>query len=247
MKKICFHIQKGGVGKTSISGNVADFLAHNGKKTLLVDCDPQGNSSSWLCTKDIAFDIGDVLSGGCTAEAAIIQLKENLFILPVIAIGGHLKEWAETKLVQQPKAFEFLMSDIAAVGFDFAIFDCSPSFSMLEMALIAHVDEVINPLSPEFFSVDGIEIFQHELKKIETSNRKKILNNKIVVNMLNKSFARHKEFHEELQKLNYEVFTIPQDSKIAECQIAHKSIMDYAPNARSVPFFQSLTDSLSAA
>ena len=247
MKKVCFHIQKGGVGKTSISGNVADCLARNGKKTILIDCDPQGNSSSWLCPHDIEFDTGDVLSGGCAVERAIKQLKENLFILPVIAIGGHLKEWAETKLVQQPKAFEFLMADIENLGFDIAVFDCSPSFSMLEMALIAHVDEVINPLSPEFFSVDGIEIFQHELRKIETANRKKITNNKIVVNMLNKSFARHKEFYEELQKLNYEVFTVPQDSKIAECQIAHKSIFDYAPNARSVPFFENLTHSIAIA
>ncbi|GMO41737.1 MAG: ParA family protein [Treponemataceae bacterium] len=247
MKKLCFHIQKGGVGKTSISGNVADCLARNGKKTILIDCDPQGNSSSWLCTAEIRYDIGDVLSGGCKPESAVVPLKNNLSVLPVIAIGGHLKEWSETKLVQQPKAFEFLMSDIAAMGFDVAVLDCSPSFSMLEMALIAHVDEVINPLSPEFFSVDGIEIFQHELQKIEKANRKKILNNKIVVNMLNKSFARHKEFYEELQKLRYEVFTIPQDSKIAECQIAHQSIFDYAPSARSVAHFESLTQRLLAA
>jgi cellulose biosynthesis protein BcsQ len=246
MKKICFHIQKGGVGKTSISGNVADCLARRGIKTLLVDCDPQGNSSSWLCEQNITFDIGDVLAGQCKPEAAILKLKDNLFILPVIAIGGILKEWSETKLVSQPRAFEFLMQDIEALGFDFVIVDCSPSFSQLEKALIANVDEVINPLSPEFFSVDGIEIFRNELKKIEAANRKKIKNDTIIINLLNRSFARHKEFHEELSKLNYRVFVIPQDSKIAESQIAHQSIFDYAPAAKSVENFQSITEALAA-
>jgi cellulose biosynthesis protein BcsQ len=240
MKKVCFHIQKGGVGKTSLSGNVADAIARKGHKTLLVDCDPQGNSSSWLCTSEIAVDIGDVLGGTATAETAIQKLADNLYILPVIAIGGNLKKWSETELIQSPKAFEFLNIDIEKLGFDYAIYDCSPSFSQLERAIIANVDEVINPLSPEFFSVDGIEIFTHELEKIEKANRIRIKNDKIVVNLLNKSFVRHKEFYEELKKLRYTVFTIPQDSKIAESQIAHKTVFEFAPNTKSVSDFETL-------
>jgi cellulose biosynthesis protein BcsQ len=244
MKKICFYIQKGGVGKTSVSGTVAANLARQGKKTIFLDCDPQGNASSWYCGETIPHDIADVLAKRAPLDQAVKEIAPGLSMVPVVAIGGTLKEWAETKLQQNPKAFEFLNQDLAARGFEYAVYDCSPSFSQLERALIAEADEVINPLSPEFFSVDGIEIFLAELRKIEEAYRRKIRNDKIVLNMVNKSFARHREFQRVIEKLNYRLFTIPQDAKIAECQIAHKSLYAYAPGAKSLPGFEALTAAL---
>jgi cellulose biosynthesis protein BcsQ len=244
MRKLCFHIQKGGVGKTSISGTVASGLARLGKKTVFIDADPQGNASSWLCGDTINADLGDVLSHRAGIRDALMEVAPSLFMVPVIAIGGSLKKWSESELTQDPKAFEFLTADLASMGFDFAVFDCSPSFSQLERAVIAEMDEVVSPLSPEFFSVDGIEIFVAELRNIEQKYRRKIRNDKIALNMLNKSFSRHKAFLEALEKLDYQIFTIPQDAKIAECQIAHKSLFDFAPGAKSLPSFQALINSL---
>jgi cellulose biosynthesis protein BcsQ len=244
MKKICFHIQKGGVGKTSVAGNIAAFLAREGKKTLLVDFDPQGNASSWFCRGDLQYDIADVLAGKTGVENALYHVDESFFLLPVIAIGGALKKWSETELLRNPRAIEFLANDIEKAGFDFVIFDCSPSFSLLERSVIACGDEVINPLSPEFFSIDGIENFMIELQNIEKANRKVIKNDKIVVNLLNRSFARHRAFLAELENLRRRIFVIPQDSKIAECQIAHKSIIRFDAKAKSAPYFKTLMDSL---
>jgi chromosome partitioning protein len=164
MKKLCFHIQKGGVGKTSVSGTVAANLARKGKRVVFVDADPQGNASSWYCGEVIKWDIADVLARRAAVPEALKNIAPCLDMLPVVAIGGSLKEWSETKLQTNPKAFEFLN---AALGYEYAIFDCSPSFSQLERAVIAETDEVINPLSPESFSVDGVEIFLAELRKIE--------------------------------------------------------------------------------
>jgi cellulose biosynthesis protein BcsQ len=165
-------------------------------------------------------------------------------MFPVVAIGGTLKEWSETKLQVNPKAFEFLAADLTALGYEYAVFDCSPSFSQLERAVIAETDEVINPLSPEFFSVDGIEIFLSELGKIEDAYRHNIRNDKIVLNMVNKSFTRHREFQRALGNLDYTIFTIPQDAKIAECQIAHKSLYDFVPQSKSMSGFEELTTAL---
>jgi len=232
------------VGKTSVSGTVAANLARQGKRTVFVDADPQGNASSWYCEEVIAFDIADVLSRRVPLARAIKEIAPCLAMLPVVAIGGTLKEWSETKLQTNPKAFEFLVADLAALGYEYAVFDCSPSFSQLERAVIAEVDEVINPLTPEFFSVDGVEIFLAELRKIEESYRRKIRNDKIVLNMVNKSFARHREFQRVLSKLSYTLFTIPQDAKIAESQIAHKSLYDFAPGAKAIPSFEALTAAL---
>jgi cellulose biosynthesis protein BcsQ len=246
MRKICFHIQKGGVGKTSVSGAVAAALARRGKKTVFVDADPQGNASSWYCGETIKSDLGDVLARRAALPQAVKEIAPGLSMVPVIAIGGTLKKWSETELAQDPKAFEFLTGDLAALGFEYAVFDCSPSFSQLERAVIAEMDEAVSPLSPEFFSVDGIEIFVTELRAIERKYRRKIRNDKIALNMVNKSFSRHKAFQEALSKLDYRVFTIPQDAKIAECQIARKSLYDFAPAAKSLPAFDALTDALLA-
>ena len=244
MRKVCFHIQKGGVGKTSISGTVAAGLARMGKKTVFIDADPQGNASSWFCGESIKNDLGDILSRKSSLHDALINISPSLSMVPVIAMGGSLKKWSETELNQDPKAFEFLIGDLASMGFEFAVFDCSPSFSQLERAIIAEMDEVVSPLSPEFFSVDGIEIFVAELRNIEKKYRRKIRNDKIALNMLNRSFSRHKAFQEALEKLDYQIFTIPQDAKIAECQIAHKNLFDFAPNAKSLSSFEALIKSL---
>ncbi|MDR0448310.1 MAG: ParA family protein [Treponema sp.] len=244
MRKICFHIQKGGVGKTSVTGNVAALLAREGKKTLVVDCDPQANLSSWLCTKKPEYDIASVFTGQADAEAAIQQIGGHLSILPVISIGSGLKQWAETELVRSPRALEFFISDLEKLNFDYALFDCSPSLSLLERSVISCMDELINPLSAEFFSIDGVESFANELHHIERSNRITIKNDKIVLNLLNRSFTRHRAFLEELEKLRYRIFVIPQDSRIAECQIARKSLADFAPKAKSLPFFMELVHSI---
>jgi cellulose biosynthesis protein BcsQ len=244
MRKLCFHIQKGGVGKTSISGTIAASLARRGRKTIFVDADPQGNASSWYCAEAIRHDIGDVLAHRAALKDAVKAIAPALDMLPVIAIGGTLKKWSETELAADPKAFEFLNQDLAALGYEYAVFDCSPSFSQLERAVIAEADEVINPLSPEFFSVDGIEIFVAELKSIEQKYRREIRNDKIALNMLNKSFSRHRGFEQALARLDYRLFTIPQDAKIAECQIAHQSLYDFAPQTKAVSAFETLTDAL---
>jgi cellulose biosynthesis protein BcsQ len=244
VKKIVFHIQKGGVGKTSASGTVASALARRGKKTVLVDADPQGNASSWYCGTVIEHDIADALAGRAALADAVAPVSPSLDMLPVVAIGGTLKEWSETKLQANPKAFEFLNADLSAMGYEYAVFDCSPSFSQLERAVIAEADEVICPLTPEYFSVDGVEIFLSELRKIEAAFRRKIRNDKIILNMVNRSFARHREFSRVLEKLDYRIFTVPQDSKMAECQIARKSIYDFAPKAKAIAAFEELADAI---
>jgi len=244
MRKICFHIQKGGVGKTSVTGNVASLLAKEGKKTLLVDCDPQANTSSWFYPQRPEYDIADIITGRISADKAIQPLGEHFSLIPAIAIGGNLKQWAETELVRSPRLIEFFISDLDKLGFEYAFFDCSPSFSLLERSVLSCMDEIINPLSAEFFSIDGIESFVNELRNIEKANRRTIKNDKIVVNLLNRSFARHRAFLEELEKLRYQVFVIPQDSKIAECQIAHKSLAEFEPKAKSMRYFKELVNAI---
>ena len=244
MRKIAFHIQKGGVGKTTLSGNVAAALARRGSRTVLVDCDPQGSATSWLCADVIKADLADVLQRNADLATALLALSEGFYLLPTIAIDGTLKEWSETTLTREPKALEFLNADLSAAGFDFAIYDLSPGMSQLERAILAEMDEIVSPLTPEFFSMDGIEVFVSELAKIKKGWRRDIVHKKLVCNGMNKSFGRHKAFFAQFDQLAFELFTIPQDAALAESPIVHQSIFEFSPAAKSIPALEKLAEAL---
>jgi cellulose biosynthesis protein BcsQ len=244
MRSIAFHIQKGGTGKTSCAGNVAHGLARRGLKTALIDCDQQGNASSWFLTAPIDYELADVLLGKAETAKALTEIASGLFLLPVSPLDGALNEFAETQLIKNPKAFEFLIEDLTAQGYAYAVFDCSPSFFQLERAIIGAVDEVITPLTPEYFSMDGIEIFTKELAQIRKAQRRNITHDKIVCNMINRSFSHHLAFYENLQKLAYRIFTVPQDTKIPKAQIYHQSIFDFDPKSKTIPAFEELVQAI---
>jgi cellulose biosynthesis protein BcsQ len=244
MRSIAFHIQKGGTGKTSCAGTVAAGLARRGLKTALIDCDQQGNASSWFLTAAIDCELADVLLAQTKTEQALAEIAPCLSILPVSPLDGNLTAFAETQLIKNPKAFEFLIADLKALGFAFAIFDCSPSFSQLERAVIGAVDEVITPLTPEYFSMDGIEIFTQELAQIRKAMRRAITHDKIICNMVNRSFSHHTAFSENLKKLSYRIFTVPQDTRIPRAQIYHQHIFGFDPKSKAIPAFEEIIQTI---
>jgi cellulose biosynthesis protein BcsQ len=247
MKTIAFHIQKGGTGKTSCAGNTAAGLAQQGHKTALIDCDQQGNASSWFLTTPIDYELADVLTGKAETAQAVREIAPGFSILPVSPLDGNLTAFAETQLIKSPKAFEFLIADLAALGFAYAVFDCSPSFSQLERAVIGAVDEVITPLTPEYFSMDGIEIFTKELSQIRRAMRREIRHDKIICNMINRSFSHHIAFYENLKKLSYRIFTVPQDTRISKAQIYHQNIFDFDPKSKTIPALEELIQAVTEA
>ncbi|MDR0553477.1 MAG: ParA family protein [Treponema sp.] len=247
MRSIAFHIQTRGTGKTSCAGNVAAGLARRGHKTALIDCDQQGNASSWFLTAPIDRELADILSGEAETAQTLVEAAPGLFLIPVAPLDGSLTAFAETQLIKKPRAFEFLAADLAGLGFEYAVFDCSPSFSQLERAVIGSADEVITPLTPEYFSMDGIEIFTKELARISRAMRRDIRHDKIVCTMINRSFSHHLAFYENLRKLDYRIFTVPQDTRIPKAQIFHQSLYDFDPKAKAVPSFEELIQAITEA
>lgn len=116
--------------------------------------------------------------------------------------------------------------------------------SRLEKCVLLAMDEVITPLTPEFFSVDGIVIFNHELQKLNKAYRKNVQHKKVVCNGLNKNFCRHNAFYSQFDGFEKTLFTVPQDAKLAESQAVNKSIFEYAPRSKSIPEIERLTSSL---
>ena len=97
MKSYAFALQKGGTGKTSISVSVAVEMARRGKKVVYIDCDPQGNSSSWLLN-DFEHELADILYDRIPVLECVYQSDlENLFVIPTFGVGGSLKQFAKNE------------------------------------------------------------------------------------------------------------------------------------------------------
>ena len=244
MKKVAFHIQKGGTGKTSLSGNVA-YLAGTKQRTILIDADPQASASTWFVQDGAPCELADVLQGACPVKDAILPIANQFYLIPTYGIDGMLKPYSESPgFVDEIFLFDDLCRELEGLGFEVAVFDMGPGMSRLEKRILSACDEVVSPLCPEYFSIDGIQIFRSELEKIERQYRKKIKHNKIVVNNLNQRFRRHLDYWGAFRELEYSLYLVHQDAKIAESQMFHKSIFEYYPRSRTVSEIESLTRGL---
>ena len=134
MRVVAVHNAKGGVGKTTLATNVA-YLASRTQRTILIDADPQGNASSYFIkAKDYRYELSDVLSsdGAVSVQNAIIKVDGELHMLATRGLAGGLKNYGETKLIQEPLVFDDLNGILRDLGFELVVYDLSPGLSQLE-------------------------------------------------------------------------------------------------------------------
>ncbi len=246
MRTIAIANQKGGVGKTTTAINLSAGLAYCGKKVLLVDMDPQGQSTKWLSisTKD-SHTLSDVL---CDLQNVNIVIQKsyipNLDVLP-----SDLSLSITDMKLSSTNAKEFkLRKKLEGLKYDYIIIDCPPNFGNLTINTFLAANEIIMPVRLEFSSLEGIDNF---LETIELVNREvgshvnhktQVLGVVITCNNLNSNHA--KEVKEMLVKLfDVKLFktAIPQNVKLSEAQSKGIAIFDHAPDSSGTEAYKNLT------
>jgi chromosome partitioning protein len=245
MKSIAVWVQKGGTSKSTTAGGLAWALRRRGK-VLLVDADPQANLTGWLHPQPFEYELADVVNGSLyLADGAIRMIREGLDLLPSFAIGGQLKDWAETSfLTRRPQAFQYLTEEVIAAGYDYLVYDLGPGASTLERSIIATVDECLPVVRPETFSVDGLQTFEATIAEIRKHMRARVAVPRLVVGALNRSFGIHLGYLEAIEKLPYQVYVIGQTTKLPEAQGLHSFLAEHDAGNRVLAEYERLAEAI---
>ena len=234
--------QKGGVGKTTTSINLSSALGHLGKKVLLIDLDPQSNSTTGLGINkgNIKLSIYDVIINRCEISEAIVKTRfKNLSVIPsMIFLSGVEIELMQTSM----KEDNFILGDqlknqINKIKdrYDFIIIDCPPALGILTTNALAASDSVLIPVQCEYFALEGVTQLLNTIILTQTKVNPKLDIEGVLLTMLDGRTLAGLEVVEDVRKFFKEkVFNtiIPRLVRLVEAPSHGKPIIEYDPKCR---------------
>ncbi len=246
-KAIAIFNQKGGVGKTTTNINLAACLALKGKKVLVLDIDPQGNTTSGMGITKKGLEktsyevmINDKLE---PSDAILNTGIENLDIIPAsVALAG-----AEIELVQlegREKRLKKALDKIKS-KYDYIFIDCPPSLGLLTINSLTAVDSVLIPIQCEFYALEGVSQLMSTIELVKKSLNKNLEIQGVILSMFDGRTNLSIQVVEEVKKYFKEkVYTtvIPRNVRLAEAPSFGLPITVYDPKSKGAEAYLDFAD-----
>ncbi len=236
--------QKGGVGKTTTSVNLAACLAYIGKRVLLVDTDPQGNATSGIGVEKADVDqcIYDVLVDDVEASDVILTAKvENLDIIPAtIQLAGAEIELVPTisREVRLKRALEKIKDN-----YDYIIIDCPPSLGLLTINALTASDAVIIPVQCEYYALEGLSQLLNTVRLVQKHLNEDLKIEGVLLTMLDARTNLGIQVIEEVKKyFQDKVYRtiIPRNVRLSEAPSHGEPIIIYDVKSRGAEVYLDL-------
>jgi len=236
--------QKGGVGKSTTAVNLSAALGELGKKVLLIDLDPQGNSTSGLGVEkepgmQCVYDI--LLNDASVEDVKHVTETKNVDVVPAtINLAG-----AEVELVPEMSRESRLKSatDEVREEYDYVMIDCPPSLGLLTINALTAADALFIPIQCEYYALEGVSKLLDSMKIVKTRLNSKLDVYGVLLTMYDKRTTLTHQVDEEVRKyfgnLVFET-VIPRTVKLAEAPSYAQSILDYDTNNKGAIAYRAL-------
>lgn len=245
-KVIAIANQKGGVGKTTTAVNLSSCLAYKGKKVLVIDIDPQGNTSSGLGVdkKNISHSVYDVIINDEPIENTLLNTcVENLTLCPSnIQLAG-----AEVELVSLISRENRLKSALYYVRkqYDFIIIDCPPSLGLLTLNSLTAADTILVPIQCEYYALEGLSQLMNTVKLVQRHLNPELEVEGVVLTMFDARTNLSIQVVEEVKKyFRNKVYrtVIPRNVRLSEAPSFGLPIILYDPKSKGAECYIELAE-----
>lgn len=246
-KAIAIFNQKGGVGKTTTNINLAACLAKKGKKILVLDIDPQGNTTSGLgiekkALKKSSYDLmieDDINAGDVILKTGV----DNLDIIPAnVSLSGAEVELAIIR--GREKRLKKALNQVKE-KYDFIFIDCPPSLGLLTINSLTAVDSVLIPIQCEFYALEGVAQLMNTIEIVRKNLNEKLYVQGVILSMFDGRTNLSVQVVEEVKKYFREKVyktVIPRNVRLAEAPSYGLPIIEYDPKSKGAEAYREFAD-----